>query len=99
MKAIILAAGMGSRLGRYTKDNTKAMVEVNGKKLIENSLDILNECGVCEVIIVVGYKKKKKRISELYWRSGKILKFTSTGFHVLHILRILHFRTITHLFI
>lgn len=59
MKAIILAAGMGSRLGRYTKDNTKAMVEVNGKKLIENSLDILNECGVYEVIIVVGYKKEK----------------------------------------
>lgn len=59
MKAIILAAGMGSRLGRYTKDNTKAMVEVNGKKLIENLLDILNECGVYEVIIVVGYKKEK----------------------------------------
>lgn len=59
MKAIILAAGMGSRLGRYTKDNTKAMVEVNGKKPIENSLDILNECGVYEVIIVVGYKKEK----------------------------------------
>ncbi|NLK24177.1 MAG: NTP transferase domain-containing protein, partial [Clostridiales bacterium] len=41
MKAVILAAGMGNRLGKYTKDNTKAMVELNGKKLIEYTLDSL----------------------------------------------------------
>ena len=35
MQAIILAAGMGRRLGKYTQDNTKCMVEVNGVKLIE----------------------------------------------------------------
>lgn len=58
MKAIILAAGMGSRLGEYTKENTKAMVKVNNKTLIERNLDILNNNGIQEVIIVVGYKRE-----------------------------------------
>lgn len=57
MKAIILAAGMGNRLGDYTKNNTKAMVEVNGIKLIERTLNSLHKFGVNEVVIVVGYKK------------------------------------------
>ena len=35
MQAVILAAGMGKRLGEYTKSNTKCMVEVNGVKLID----------------------------------------------------------------
>lgn len=58
MKAIILAAGMGNRLGIYTKDNTKAMIEVNEKKLIEYSLDSLYDAGIRDVVIVVGYKKE-----------------------------------------
>ena len=41
MQAIILAAGMGKRLGRYTKDATKCMVEVNGKALIEYAIEAL----------------------------------------------------------
>jgi choline kinase len=39
MQAIILAAGMGRRLGDLTKDNTKCMVEVNGVTLIERMLN------------------------------------------------------------
>ena len=35
MQAIILAAGMGRRLGELTKGNTKCMLEVNGEKLID----------------------------------------------------------------
>ena len=35
MQAIILAAGMGKRLGNLTKDNTKCMVKVNGIPLID----------------------------------------------------------------
>ena len=41
MQAIILAAGMGKRLGEFTKDNTKCMVEVNGVKLIDRVLTFL----------------------------------------------------------
>lgn len=58
MQAIILAAGKGSRLGSYTKDNTKCMLEVNGEKLIDLSLKSLAKVGVKKVIMVVGYQKE-----------------------------------------
>ena len=56
MQAIILAAGMGRRLGKYTQDNTKCMVEVNGVKLIDRLLRQLSKVDLSRVIIVVGYK-------------------------------------------
>ncbi|GMO32471.1 MAG: aminotransferase class I/II-fold pyridoxal phosphate-dependent enzyme [Termitinemataceae bacterium] len=58
MQAVILAAGMGNRLGKYTKNNTKCMLPVNGRTLIERSLDALDEAGITKCIIVVGYKKE-----------------------------------------
>ena len=54
MKAIILAAGMGNRLGKFTQDNTKCMVEVNGKRLVNYVLDAIKETGIKEVVMVVG---------------------------------------------
>lgn len=56
MQAIILAAGMGRRLGSYTKENTKCMVPVNGVKLIDRVLTQLSQLSLQRVIIVVGYK-------------------------------------------
>lgn len=57
MQALILAAGTGSRLGKYTKDNTKCMLEVNGETLIKQTLEKLNNVGITKLILVVGYKK------------------------------------------
>ena len=56
MQAIILAAGMGRRLGEYTQNSTKCMVEVNGVKLIDRMLNQLLRLHLNKVIIVVGYK-------------------------------------------
>lgn len=56
MQAIILAAGMGKRLGEYTHDNTKCMLEVNGVRLIDRALAALKEVEVTKVVLVVGYK-------------------------------------------
>lgn len=56
MQAIILAAGMGKRLGELTSKNTKCMVKVLDKTLIERILEQLKECGIKKVIIVIGYK-------------------------------------------
>ena len=61
MQAIILAAGMGRRLGDYTKDNTKCMVSVNGVKLIDRLLGQLSKQSLNRVIIVVGYKGQELR--------------------------------------
>ena len=61
MQAIILAAGMGRRLGDYTKDNTKCMVPVNGVRLIDRLLGQLAKQQLNRVIVVVGYKGKELR--------------------------------------
>ena len=58
MQAIILAAGTGSRLGKYTKENTKCMLEVNGRTLISQALEMLNNVGITKLILVVGYKRE-----------------------------------------
>ena len=56
MQAIILAAGMGKRLGELTEDNTKCMVAVNGVRLIDRMLRQLSTLDLKRVVIVVGYK-------------------------------------------
>lgn len=56
MQAIILAAGMGKRLGEYTQDNTKCMLIVNGVRLIDRTLEALHSVGVSRVVLVIGYK-------------------------------------------
>jgi histidinol-phosphate/aromatic aminotransferase/cobyric acid decarboxylase-like protein/CTP:phosphocholine cytidylyltransferase-like protein len=59
MQAIILAAGMGKRLGEYTKNNTKCMVPVNGTRLVDRLLGQLSKLHLNRVVIVVGYEGKK----------------------------------------
>ena len=57
MQALMLAAGMGKRLGRYTKNATKCMVPVNGKTLIEYAIEALVKNDIKKMVIVVGYKR------------------------------------------
>lgn len=59
MQAIILAAGMGKRLGEYTQNNTKCMVPVNGVPLIDRMLDQLSRINLNRVVIVVGFEGQK----------------------------------------
>ena len=56
MQAIILAAGMGKRLGELTQGNTKCMVKVNGVPLIDRMLGQLGRLNLSRIIVVVGYK-------------------------------------------
>ena len=58
MQAVILAAGMGRRLGELTGDNTKCMLEVNGVKLIDRALECLAEHNLSRIVLVVGYKRE-----------------------------------------
>jgi len=55
MKAIILAAGRGSRLMPYTRDVPKCMIEFGGKTFLEYQLNMLIEVGIKDVTIVTGY--------------------------------------------
>jgi len=56
LQAIILAAGKGTRLKAKTDKMPKAMIEIEGKPLLEYSLDALIENGLTDVILVVGFR-------------------------------------------
>jgi len=57
-KAIILAAGFGSRMLPATENRPKPMVKVNGKRIIDSLLDSLVRVGINDITIVRGYKKE-----------------------------------------
>lgn len=67
MQAIILAAGMGKRLKEYTADNTKCMVKIGNKTIIERTLENLSELNLNRIIIVTGYQadKLERYVTEL----------------------------------
>ncbi len=73
MQAIILAAGMGKRLGEYTKNNTKCMVDVNGTKLIDRVITQLSHFHLNRLIIVIGYKGEELK-EYIGHRYDKVLK-------------------------
>jgi choline kinase len=56
MKAIILAAGRGSRMGNLTDSHPKCLTTVKGKPLIEYQIDALKKAGIDDIAIVTGYK-------------------------------------------
>jgi len=68
MQAVILAAGMGRRLGELTSENTKCQVVICGKTLIERILDQICEHHFKQIIIVIGYfgEKLKKFVGSEY---------------------------------
>ena len=57
MQAIILAAGMGRRLGELTDGNTKCMLEVNGVRLIDRVINKLSRLDLTRIVIVAGYER------------------------------------------
>ena len=59
MKAIVLAAGEGSRLRPYTLERPKCLVEVQGKSLLDRQLEVLRAEGVSDIIIIGGYLSEK----------------------------------------
>lgn len=56
MQAMILAAGMGRRMKKYTKHHTKCMIEVGGKTLLTRVVEALEYAGIKKLIMVVGYE-------------------------------------------
>ena len=57
MRAIILAAGRGSRMKSLTKDRPKCLIQLQGRALIDWQLDALREAGMREIAVVSGYKR------------------------------------------
>lgn len=59
MKAIILAAGQGTRLKKYTENLPKGMLSFNGKTIIERQIEMYRKCGIEKIIVVRGFAADK----------------------------------------
>ena len=59
MKAIILAAGRGTRLYPYTQYIPKCLLDIGGVTILEHQLNHIRDCGISEVVIVVGFGFEK----------------------------------------
>jgi len=61
LKAIILAAGEGTRLRPYTLDRPKCLVEVDGRSLLDRQLAVLRAEGIQRVVLIGGYREEMLR--------------------------------------
>ncbi len=77
MRAIILAAGKGSRLGELTKNTPKGMLKLFGKTLIERQIEIYHKCGIDDITIVTGYKSEVINFSGINYVKNQ--DFTTTN--------------------
>lgn len=68
MKALILAAGMGTRLAPITDNCPKSLVPVNGKPILIKQIENLHENGISDILIIAGYKAEilKDTINRLF---------------------------------
>lgn len=67
MRAILLAAGIGTRLRPLTIDTPKSLISVNGKPMLETQIQFLKEKGIDDIIVVTGYLSEKfEYIKEKY---------------------------------
>ncbi len=90
-KAIILAAGIGSRLGSLTQDCPKCLLEVNGVKILERMITTSLACGISEFVFVLGFMHE--RIEEFVQTRfpkidaafvlNKTFRSTNTGYSLL----------------
>jgi choline kinase len=69
MKAIILAAGRGSRMKNLTDERPKCLVELRGKALLDWQMEAMYAAGITEIAIVTGYKREllaDRRLTEFH---------------------------------
>ena len=75
IKAVILAAGRGNRLGDFGNKMPKCLIKYKGRTLIQRALQILMNCGINDITVVVGFEKDqlKNHVKESF--PDKIIKF------------------------
>lgn len=79
MRAILMAAGMGTRLRPLTENTPKSLIKINGMSLLERQIINLREVGVEEIIVLTGYLHEKfDDIVEKY----KLIKIINDKYNV-----------------
>jgi len=59
MKAIIIAAGCATRLGKYTEELPKGLLNINGKTILEKQISLFKQKNINDITIIVGPHKEK----------------------------------------
>ena len=59
MKGIIVAAGVGSRLGELTKNTPKSLIEINGKSILERQIFTFKKLGITDITVIIGPHAEK----------------------------------------
>jgi len=77
MKAIILAAGMGSRMGTLTKSKPKCFLKVDGSSIIKKLLNQLKKIGFKDISIVTGYKAREFKFKNINYFHNREYKSTN----------------------
>ena len=70
-KAIIIAAGLGSRLGKLTEDMPKCMLQVNDKCILQRQVDAYGANGIKDISVVRGYHSDKINLPNLKYFENK----------------------------
>lgn len=65
MKAIIIAAGSAKRLGSFTKELPKGLLDINGKTILDRQIQVLKNNGIQEIIIIIGPHKEKFKFDKV----------------------------------
>lgn len=74
MKAIIIAAGPSIRLRPITNDAPKCVLKINGKPIIQNTIEVFRNNGIKDISIIRGYKKEKINFSDItYFENNEFL--------------------------
>lgn len=74
MKAIFIAAGEGSRMGKLTIDSPKPLIEVNGRSILERQVSLLKKSGITEILIITGPFPDKYNFKNLSYLNDKNFK-------------------------
>lgn len=75
--AIIIAAGFEEALLPLIEDRPKAMLEIKGKTILERQIQVLNECGVKDIVVVRGYHKEQINLPNIRYYDNN--RFGETG--------------------
>lgn len=71
MKAIIIAAGSGKRMGKHAEGRPKSLTDVNGKTILQRQIEALRRNGISEIIVITGPSKEQFTDSQLTYIPDK----------------------------